>query len=85
MRQVAVAEAKDGFSRLIAAAEGGEEIGITRHGREVARIVPPRPSDADSRRGVFETLDARRDELRRRGVPAASHAQMLEWIAEGRR
>ena len=85
MRQVAVAEAKDAFSKLVAAAEAGEEIAITRHGREVARLVPPELSDAESRRRVFETLEARRADMRRRGVQPTTHAEMLEWIAEGRR
>ena len=43
MRTVQVAEAKAKFSALLAAAEAGEEISITRHGKVVARIVPDTP------------------------------------------
>ncbi|MDO8699140.1 MAG: type II toxin-antitoxin system prevent-host-death family antitoxin [Rhodoferax sp.] len=39
MRAVAVYEAKNRFSEMIAAVEHGEEITITRHGAPVARLV----------------------------------------------
>ena len=42
MREVGAFEAKNTLSALLDLAEGGEEIVITRHGREVARLVPPR-------------------------------------------
>jgi prevent-host-death family protein len=45
MSKHSVAEAKNKLSELIARAEKGEEIAITKHGRVVARItsVPPAP------------------------------------------
>ena len=39
--EFSVAEAKARFSELLARAEAGEEISIRRHGRPVARLVPP--------------------------------------------
>jgi prevent-host-death family protein len=39
MRAIAVYEAKNRFSEIIAAVEHGEEITITRHGAPVARLV----------------------------------------------
>lgn len=43
MRSVGVKELRDNMSRILReAAEKGEEISITGHGREVARLVPPR-------------------------------------------
>jgi len=39
MRSVAVFEAKNRFSELLAAVSQGEEITITRHGAPVARLV----------------------------------------------
>jgi len=42
MRQVGAFEAKNKLSELLDLAERGEEIVITRHGKEVARLVPPR-------------------------------------------
>lgn len=41
MRSIPVVEAKAHFSALLAAVEGGEQIAITRHGRPVARLLPP--------------------------------------------
>lgn len=40
-REFSVADAKARFSELLARAEAGEEISIRRHGRPVARLVPP--------------------------------------------
>lgn len=39
---VSIAKAKAAFASLIARAEKGEEVTVTRHGRPVARIVPIR-------------------------------------------
>lgn len=41
MKTVAVFEAKNRLSELLAAVEHGEEITITRHGTPVARLVAP--------------------------------------------
>jgi prevent-host-death family protein len=38
---VSVAEAKAKFSELLKRAEAGEEVAVTRHGKVVARLVPP--------------------------------------------
>lgn len=40
-RQMTATAAKAGFLRLLDEAAAGEEIEITRHGRPVARLVPP--------------------------------------------
>jgi prevent-host-death family protein len=42
MREVGAFEAKNKLSALLDLVEQGEEVVITRHGREVARLVPPR-------------------------------------------
>jgi prevent-host-death family protein len=39
MIKVSVADAKNRFSELVARAESGEEIAVTRHGKLVARLV----------------------------------------------
>ena len=61
MRQFNVHEAKTHLSRLVEAAEGGEEIVIARNGRPVARLVPleatPRPRFIGSMRGEFVVPD----------------------------
>jgi prevent-host-death family protein len=40
-KQMTATAAKAGFLRLLDEAAAGEEIEITRHGRPVARLVPP--------------------------------------------
>ena len=42
MREVGAFEAKNTLSALLDQVEHGEEIVITRRGKEVARLVPPR-------------------------------------------
>ena len=42
MREVGTFEAKNKLSELLDLVEHGEEVTITRHGKEVARLVPPR-------------------------------------------
>ena len=42
-RRVSVYDAKTHLSRLVGEVEQGAEIEITRHGRPVARLVPPAP------------------------------------------
>jgi prevent-host-death family protein len=41
--KIAIAEAKAHFAELIRRAEAGEEVELTRYGRPVARILPPKP------------------------------------------
>lgn len=42
-RSVSIYDAKTHLSRLISEVEQGAEIEVTRHGRPVARLVPPLP------------------------------------------
>ena len=43
MREVGAFEAKNRLGQLLDLVEQGEEVIITRHGKEVARLVPARP------------------------------------------
>ena len=43
MSTASIAEAKAHLSELVARAEAGEEITLTRHGKPVARLVTPAP------------------------------------------
>ncbi len=52
VRQVTATDAKASILRLLDDAAAGEEIEITRHGRPVARLVPP--LGARSLKGSFE-------------------------------
>ena len=80
MRRFGSFEAKNKLSRLLELAEQGEEILITRHGKEVAKLVP-----------VHRTLDresAKRTaaEIRemRQGVTLGG-LQIKDLINEGRK
>ncbi|MNS85221.1 type II toxin-antitoxin system [compost metagenome] len=42
MQSIGIAEAKNNFSALIDLVEKGEEVRITRHGKEVVRMLPVR-------------------------------------------
>ena len=42
MREIGAFEAKNKFGQLLDWVEQGEEVTITRHGKEVARLVPVR-------------------------------------------
>ncbi len=42
MKSTGIYEAKQNFSELVAAVEAGEEVRITRHGKEVVRMLPVR-------------------------------------------
>jgi prevent-host-death family protein len=42
MKEVGVFEAKNTLSALLSLVESGEEVVITRHGKPVARLVPPK-------------------------------------------
>jgi prevent-host-death family protein len=53
MTTVSVFDAKAQFSALLARAEAGEEIVISRHGRPAARLVPVERSSTQRRPGVF--------------------------------
>lgn len=44
MTRVSLAEAKSHFSALVARAESGETIIITRRGKTVATLAPPEPA-----------------------------------------
>ena len=57
MSSHSIAETKDRLSELIARAEKGEEITITRHGRAVVRLVPAVESKAKPYRITKEDVE----------------------------
>jgi prevent-host-death family protein len=54
MKEVGAFEAKNKLSALLDLVEQGEEVVITRHGKEVARLVPPRgrPNREEARAAI---------------------------------
>ena len=82
MREVGAFEAKNKFGQLLDWVEQGEEVTITRHGKQVARLVPVRRgfNRAEARAALQRIRD--RAEQRRLG-----RFEWAEWKAyrdEGR-
>lgn len=58
MREVGIRELKATLAEVLRAVQAGEPVRVTRHGRPVAEIVPPRR----------QTFDERMDELAAQGL-----------------
>ncbi len=87
MESVGLFEAKTHFSELIARAEQGEEVIITRHNKPVAKIVPiteVSPELVARRRQIASEMQAIGRDMQRRGGPITNE-EVLEWVREGRR
>ncbi|HVL29658.1 MAG TPA: type II toxin-antitoxin system prevent-host-death family antitoxin [Sphingomicrobium sp.] len=86
MRHVPVATFKDKVSEFIAAAEAGEEVIITRHGKVAARLLPPDDLKERSERArqAMARLKEMRDKMRAEGR-TASIDEMIAWKNEGRK
>jgi prevent-host-death family protein len=85
VRHVALSEAKDHLSEFVAAAEAGQEIMITRHGKPAARLVGVQPDSRHAaKRAAIERLAEIRAELRARGMTATVE-EMISWKNEGQR
>jgi prevent-host-death family protein len=78
MTTVGAYEAKTHLSRLLEQVEAGETVIITRHGREVAKLVPADPTSADP----AAVIDALRTGRRSVGRGRTSIRKMID---EGRR
>jgi len=84
MRSVAIAEAKNHLSELVAAAVAGEEIVITRHGKPAVRLVAAVEDRAARQREVIDRMFALgQAHLRKYGPTTAE--EIIEWKNEGRR
>lgn len=87
MRHVPVAAFKDKVSEYIAAAEAGDEIVITRHGKAAAKLVPVGEDEEAARaraRAAAERLKQMRDKMRAEGRTATIE-EMIAWKNEGRK
>jgi prevent-host-death family protein len=78
MRQIGAYEAKTHLPRLLDEVAAGESITITKHGRPVAILVPPRPART-SASSASESLLAFRRTHRLEGV------RIRDLIDEGRK
>lgn len=85
MRHVPVAEFKDNASHFIAAAEAGEEIVITRHGKPVVQLssIHRQGVDLQQRQRVLEGFRQLREEMRAAGQ-SVTLEEAIAWKNEGR-
>jgi prevent-host-death family protein len=80
MRVVDIFEAKNNLSELLDWVEHGGQVTITRHGKEIARLVPPRgAANRESARAAAEGI-----RQMSKGV-ALGGLKIKDLIAEGRR
>jgi prevent-host-death family protein len=87
MESVGLFEAKTHFSELVARAEQGEEVIITRHNKPVAKIVPiteVSPELVARRLQIFDELQSIGRDIEKRGGPLTVE-EILNWRDEGRR
>ncbi len=86
MRQIPIAAFKDRVSEFIAAAEAGEEVVITRHGKVAARLLPPDDLKERSERArhAMARLKVIRDKMRAEGRTATVE-EMIAWKNEDRK
>ena len=68
MREVPATEAKTHLARLLTSVERGETIAITRHGRQVAHLVPAEARERAARRAAVERFEAQRARWRGTGM-----------------
>ncbi len=79
MREVGAFEAKNRFGQLLDWVEAGESVAITRRGKIVAHLAPPRGAfDAEAARSAAERIRSRR-----RGVTLGG-LTIADLIGEGR-
>lgn len=87
METIGLFEAKTHLSELIARAERGEEVIITRHNKPVAKLVPINevsPELIARRRRALLDMQAIGRRMAQRGEPV-TREELLQWRDEGRR
>lgn len=83
MREVGIFDARNALSALVELAEKGEEITITRHGKPVAKLVPPGRDEAQKAR-AREAVQAIR-EMREHVKPDPDGLTARDYVEMGRR
>jgi prevent-host-death family protein len=82
MRLVGAFEAKNKLGQLLDLVEQGEEVVITRHGKEVARLVPAAP--AHSRETARAAVRRIRERAERRQLGRFNWSEWKFYRDEGR-
>ncbi len=84
MKHVPVAAFKDKVSHYIAQAAAGEEIVITRHGKEAARLLPPQRDKRALQAEAVARLHALGQRILVNHGPTTSE-EISAWIDEDRK
>jgi prevent-host-death family protein len=80
MREIRASDVRKSLGQLLDRVEAGEEVAITRRGRVVARMVPPRPAvDRERARQAVAAIRAMSKGVKLGGL------KIKDLIAEGRR
>ena len=82
-KHVPVAAFKDRVSHFIAEATAGEEIVITKHGKEAARLLPPKKDKAALRKAAVEQMLRFRASIAGK-YPPVTPEKLREWLEESR-
>lgn len=85
-RTIGLFEAKTHLSELVAGAERGDEVIITRHNKPVAKLVPVKPVaqfDKAKRRAAIAGIEALREELRRK-YGSMKREEIVALVRDGR-
>jgi prevent-host-death family protein len=82
LREVGAFEAKNKLGQLLDLVEQGEEVTITRHGKEVARLVPVRP--VRSREQARAALHRIRERAEQRKLGRFDWSEWKSYRDEGR-
>jgi prevent-host-death family protein len=84
MRNVPIAQFKDNLSEFVAAAEAGEDVVVTRHGKPAVKLVAASITNlAEERRRVLRDL-MRRDSGTRASRHPVTADDVIAWKNEGR-
>ena len=83
MREVGTLEARNSLSALLELVEKGEEITITRHGKPVARLVPP--ARTEEQKAKAREVVAAIMEMRKEVKPDPDGLTIRDYVEMGRR
>ena len=76
--RISVADAEGQLADLIRRAEAGDEVILTRHGKDIVRLVPVQPQpDAEARRALIATVQTTVRGKRTEGATAARSQDFL--------
>ncbi|MFN0115572.1 MAG: type II toxin-antitoxin system Phd/YefM family antitoxin [Paracoccaceae bacterium] len=84
MKHVGAFEAKTHLSQLLDLVEAGEEVVITRRGKEVARLVPSEAARQARNAEVFKEVRRLREEIRTTSGSFTTE-ELIAFKNEGRR